>query len=74
MSAHRRHVITRKSDGFFWCGMFGFQKDPSDAQVYDSLKSAYRAVAELGAPDPVTVEPADWYLPRSVLNPLECSP
>lgn len=73
MSAHRRHLITRKADGFFWCGMFGFQKDPADAEIYDSIRSAHRTVREVHGSDAVTVEPADWYLPDSILKPLECS-
>ena len=64
MSARRRHLITRQSDGHFWCGMFGFQAEPHDAQQFDSLKSAYRSVHEIGFREPVTVEPADWYPPR----------
>lgn len=74
MSAHRRHLITRKTDGAFWCGMFGFQAQPDDAQIYDSIRSAHQAAREINAPDAVTVEPADWYLPDHVLKPLECSP
>lgn len=74
MSAHRRHLITRKSDGAFWCGMFGFQSEPRDALTFDSLRSAYIYLREICSDDSLTVEPADWYLPDHVLKPLECSP
>jgi hypothetical protein len=69
MSAHRRHLITRKSDGAFWCGMFGFQADPAEAQTFDSLKSAYQeTITIMGAKcDQLTVEPADWYQREVVL-------
>lgn len=80
MSAHRRHLITRNSDGYFWCGIFGFKPNPEEAELYDSIRSAHRAARDLCEPparifvtDEVTVEPADWYLPDSILKPLECS-
>lgn len=63
MSANRPHLITRKSDGAFWCGMIDrWQPLASDAEIYDSIMSAYRAAAFV-TDDPATVEPADWYLP-----------
>jgi hypothetical protein len=72
MSAHRRHLITRNADGFFWCGLLlGWSSSPTDAQIFDSIITAYRN-CEL-VPDQVTVDPADWYLPDSILKPLECS-
>lgn len=61
MTAHRRHVVTRKSDGAFWCGLFGFKTDPADAQTFDSLRSAYRAIREINTREDLTVEPADWH-------------
>lgn len=69
MSTHRRHLITRKSDNFFWCGMFGFQANSTEAQTFDSLHAAYReTVTIMGAKcDQLTVEPADWYQREVVL-------
>ena len=69
MSTHRRHLITRKSDGHFWCGMFGFQVEPTEAQTFDSLHSAYReTITIMGChADLLTVEPADWYQREVVL-------
>jgi hypothetical protein len=69
MGLHRRHLITRKSDGFFWCGMFGFKKDPDDAQTFDSLHAAYRETVTIAGArcEQLTVEPADWYIKSAVI-------
>lgn len=64
MTANHPHLITRKSDGFFWCGMFGFQQEPHDAQQWDSLRAAYAAAREINFREPVSVEPAEWYPAR----------
>ncbi len=57
----RRHLITRKSDNHFWCGMFGWQSTSHDAQQFESMQDAYRAVRENGFREEVRVEPAEWY-------------
>lgn len=77
MSAHRRHLITRKSDGAFWAGrFFGFKPMPSSAVIFDSPRAAFAELCEVDAApngeheQDCYVEPADWYLPDSVLYPL----
>lgn len=71
----RRYVITRKSDGAFWAGMFGFVGHPQESLVFGSLRAAFAELREMDAapngehePD-CFVEPFNWYL--SILYPEE---
>lgn len=65
MSTHRRYLITRKADGAFWCGMFGWdfgwEMGSEHAEIRGSIKKAYQLLREICSDDPLTVEPADWY-------------
>lgn len=69
MSAHRRHLITRKSDGAFWSGvLFGFVGAPQEAAIFDCRRQAFYELREVDAAptgeheEDCFVEPADWYL------------
>lgn len=71
----RRYLITCRDSGAFFSGIFSFVMDSREAELFPSLRAAYRAVREspaLGGGG-FWVEPADWYFPYNVLSsPGEC--